>query len=179
MKKFEEVMSVSNEIENITAEEANFGSAKKGTFFVTNSTETKATNNNTAITHKAGGTSATNSKSWSMDWEAPNNGSGAITFYGSFLAANGDGNNSGDTYHSTTYTVNEATTNSTSNLPKDQDFTFNQVKKTILSDIKLSLYNINGKLVLETANYKTNIKDLKKGIYILKSDERSQKILLD
>ena len=39
-----------------------------------------------------------------MDWEAPNTGSGTITFYGAFIAGNGDGHNSGDTYHTATYT---------------------------------------------------------------------------
>ena len=95
----------------ITSEEANFGSAKKGTFFVTNSTETQPVNNNTAITHTAGGTSGSDSKSWSMNWEAPNTGTGDITFYGSFIAANGNGNNMGDTYHPATYTVNEGVVN--------------------------------------------------------------------
>jgi hypothetical protein len=91
----------------ITAEEANFGSSKTGTFFVTNSTETKLVNSNTAITHRSAGTSGANSKSWSMDWEAPSSGTGAITFYGAYIGANGNGNNSGDTYHSATLTFNE------------------------------------------------------------------------
>ena len=92
----------------ITSEEANFGSAKKGTFFITNNTETKLTNNNKAVTHKLGGTQGPGIKNWSMDWEAPNSGTGSITFFGSFIEGNMDQTNSGDIYHSTTLTVNEA-----------------------------------------------------------------------
>lgn len=163
----------------ITAEEANFGSNKAGTFFVTNNTETKAVNNNKAITHKAGGNSAANNKSWSMDWEAPSMGNGTITFYGAFLAANGDGNNSGDTYHTATYSVNEAAINSTINLSKEDDFIFNPLKKTIKSNTQVSIYDINGKIALKTTGYESNISNLNRGIYILRSNHRSQKIFLD
>jgi len=96
----------------ITSEEANFGSAKKGTFFITNNTETKLTNNNKAVTHKLGGTQGPGIKNWSMDWEAPNSGTGSITFFGSFIEGNMDQTNSGDIYHSTTLTVNETTPSS-------------------------------------------------------------------
>ena len=92
----------------ITSEEANFGSEKKGTFFITNNAETKLTNNNKAVTHKLGGTQGSGIKTWSMDWEAPNSGTGAITFFGAFMEGNMDQSNSGDIYHSTTLSVNEA-----------------------------------------------------------------------
>ena len=90
----------------ITAEK-NAGGTKTGTFFVTNSTQTKLVNSNTAITHKSTGTSGTNSKSWSMNWQAPTSGTGAITFHGAYIAANGNGQNTGDTYHSASSTFNE------------------------------------------------------------------------
>ena len=104
----------------ITSEEANFGSAKKGTFFITNNTETKLTNNNKAVTHKLGGTQGSGMKNWSMDWEAPNSGTGSITFFGAFIEGNMDQTNSGDIYHSTTLTVNESTPSSI------QDFVINK-----------------------------------------------------
>ncbi|MDG2059292.1 MAG: Reeler domain-containing protein, partial [Flavobacteriales bacterium] len=110
----------------ISAEEANFGSAKTGSFMVTNSSETQFVNNNEAITHTAGGTSGFNSKSWSMDWEAPNSGTGSITFYGAFLGTNGDGSNSGDTYHHATLTINEANIiNSENNISSENQIVFN------------------------------------------------------
>ena len=96
----------------ITSEEANFGSSKKGTFFITNNTETKLTNNNKAVTHKLGGIQGPGIKNWSMDWEAPNSGTGSITFFGAFMEGNMNQTNSGDIYHPTTLTVNESTTSS-------------------------------------------------------------------
>jgi hypothetical protein len=47
-----------------------------------------------------------------MDWEAPNSGTGSITFFGAFMEGNMDQTNSGDIYHSTTLTVNESTPSS-------------------------------------------------------------------
>lgn len=165
----------------ITAEEDNFGSAKTGTFIVTNSTETQPTNNNSAITHKASGTSASDSKSWSMDWQAPNTGTGAVTFYGSFMGTNGDGTNSGDTYHSATLTVNEGIANSITTISSKDQFIFNSITKTIecIDNSNVSIYNIQGKLVLFSNKKHTNLSNLKKGTYIIKSANKTQKVILN
>jgi hypothetical protein len=161
----------------ITAEK-NSGNTKTGSFLVTNSAEMKFVNNNTAITHKSGGTSGNDSRTWAMDWEAPNTGTGDVTFYGAFIAANGNGNNMGDTYHSTNLTVSEAIVNSVSNLSAQNDFTFNTVTKTIETIKTVSVYDINGKLVFSTNEKLTNISHLNKGIYILKSENKTQKIII-
>jgi hypothetical protein len=161
----------------ITAEK-NSGNTKTGSFLVTNSAEMKFVNNNTAITHKSGGTSGNDSRTWAMDWEAPNTGTGDVTFYGAFIAANGNGNNMGDTYHSTNLTVSEAIVNSVSNLSAQNDFTFNTVTKRIETIKTVSVYDINGKLVFSTNEKLTNISHLNKGIYILKSENKKHKIII-
>lgn len=161
----------------ITAEK-NSGNTKTGSFLVTNSAEMKFTNNNTAITHKSGGTPGSNSRSWSMDWEAPNTGTGNVTFYGAFIAANGNGNNMGDNYHSTNLTVSEAVVNSASDLSLENDFTFNTISNTIETINTVSVYDISGKLVLATNTATTTISHLKNGIYILKSESKTQKIII-
>jgi len=164
----------------ITAEEASLVAGSKiGTFFITNNSETKLTNNNEAVTHKLGGTQGGGMKSWNMDWEAPNTGAGAVTFWGAFIEGNMNGVNSGDIYHSATLTVNEAVINSVNNLSEQNDFTFNTAKKTIESNTIVSLHDPNGKLVLTTNKKITNISHLKKGIYILKSKNHTQKIILN
>ena len=162
----------------ITAER-NSGNAKTGSFLVTNNAEMKFTNNNTAITHKSGGTSGSNSRSWSMDWEAPNTGTGDITFYGAFIAANSNGNNMGDNYHSSNLTVSEAVINDVNDLTTQNDFTFNTVTKIIEMTNSVSIYDISGKLVFTTNNETTDISHLNKGIYILKSESKTQKIILN
>ena len=164
----------------ITAEEASLvGGSKIGTFFITNNSETKLTNNNEAVTHKLGGTQGIGMKSWDMDWEAPNTGAGAVTFWGAFIEGNMNGANSGDIYHSATLTVNEAVVNSVNNLSTQNDFTFNTITKKIETINTVSVYDISGKLVLVTNNKTTNISNLKNGIYILKSENKTQKIILN
>lgn len=56
--------------------------------------------------------SVSNSRSWSVDWTAPNAGSGAVTVGLAVLAANGNSQNSGDAHTSASYTINELVTNS-------------------------------------------------------------------
>ena len=163
----------------ITAEESNFGYAKKGTFFITNNSETKLTNNNKAVTHKLGGTQGLGIKSWSMDWEAPNTGTGSITFYGAFIEGNLNGANTGDTYHSVNITVSESVTNSANDLTEQNYFTFNTITKEIKTINTVSVYDKSGKIVLITKNKVTVISNLKNGVYILKSENKTQKIILN
>lgn len=167
----------------ITSEETNSGSAKTGTFFVTNNTETKLTNNNTAITHQAAGITGTNnSKTWSFDWQAPGfaSSTGSVTFYGAFIGANGDGQNTGDTYHSATLTVNETSNNTINNLTNQYDFFFNSKTKEIklLKNQCLKIYNMDGKEVLSINKHITSLSHLSSGIYIIKSEKSSEKIII-
>lgn len=93
----------------ITCEEGNFGSAKTGSFGITDATTTKFVNNNTAVTHKQGGTSGSGSKTWSMNWTAPQTGvSAGVVFYVSANAANNNGNNNGDEVYTTSRPFPEA-----------------------------------------------------------------------
>ena len=166
----------------ITSEEvSNFGSAKTGTFFITNNTETKLTNNNKAVTHKLGGTQGLGMKSWSMDWEAPVSGTGAVTFYGAFIEGNMNQMNTGDTYHPAAFTVDEAIISSTNNIPSRSSIIFNSINKTIklLNKAEISVYNIEGKLVLSSNNKFTSLAHLSNGIYILKAGNKTQKIILN
>jgi hypothetical protein len=83
---------------------------KKGTFTITNATQTQMVNANKAVTHSVGGTTPFGStKTWSFDWTAPEAGTGTITFYGAFNAANGNGSTTGDVIYVSETSVNENT----------------------------------------------------------------------
>ncbi|MCF8368481.1 MAG: T9SS type A sorting domain-containing protein [Bacteroidales bacterium] len=90
----------------LTAED--MSNNKTGSLIVTNPTEMQLANSNNSITHKSAGTTPSgNSKSWSFDWTAPSQGTGNVTFYGAFNAANGNGNNTGDIIYKSSLSVLE------------------------------------------------------------------------
>jgi len=163
----------------LTAENAMLG--KAGTFLITNSTETKfATGtNNTAVTHKTAGNSGNTTKSWSMDWTASTNTSGSTIFYAALLFANNNGNNNGDNTFTTSLSVNEEVVNGISDNTFKNYFTYNSMNKTIETTHAILVYDISGKLVLTTNEKVTSISHLKNGIYILKSENKTQKIILN
>ena len=162
----------------VTCEE-NTTNTKTGALFITNSTETQLVNNGNSVTHKAAGNSMT---TWSFDWEAPVAGTGDITFYGAFIEASYPlGNNQGDLFSSTTLSFSEATVNSTINLSEENDFTFNSITKTIeLPDnAELLVYNMEGKLVLSSNKKHISLSHLPNGIYLIKSANNSQRVLIN
>lgn len=59
------------------------------------------------ITHSSTGTSGSGTKTWSFQWTAPVAGTGDVTFYGAFMFANNNGNDSGDAVKTDNYTVTE------------------------------------------------------------------------
>lgn len=90
----------------LTAE--NSANAKRGTFIITNATETQLTNANKAVTHTTNGTNPSgNSRTWTMNWTAPAAGTGTITFYAAFNAANGNGASTGDVIYKSSTAVQE------------------------------------------------------------------------
>lgn len=61
----------------------------------------------TYITHTGGGTAGTNSNTWTFDWIAPSAGTGQVIFFGSFLVANSNNANVGDTVYYTSLEIPE------------------------------------------------------------------------
>jgi hypothetical protein len=166
----------------VTAEDNS--DAKTGTFIVTNSEENKLTNNDQAITHKSGGTTPNGDmKTWTFDWIAPAEGTGDVTFYGAFNAANGNGNTQGDVIYTSATTVEEHTVGvkEFSNL----DIEINAYPNPFTDYIKLSVnnnekdikriqfYNQAGSLVKSelgssnSGSWTIDANDLKSGIYFV------------
>lgn len=155
----------------LTSEDEN--GQKTGMFTVTNSAETKLTNNGHAVTHKGTGTSGQSNKTWSFDWTAPGfaTSTGFVKFSGSFLAANGDFTNSGDTYHFDTTSVFEEQTNSIFEI--NNDIKLNGNKIYFSNDIsKILIFDISGRLIKYKNNLNKNVIDLSEynsNFYIVKA----------
>ena len=168
----------------ITAE--NQQGDKKGIFLITNTSETKTTNNNTAVTHTASGVNGINNeKNWSFDWVAPGFAAsdGEVIFYSSLIAANGDGQNTGDTKHSASLTVQESTSN-TKFVNKRKYLIIAQNKIFVnKKDIhQINIYDISGKLILNKNKPKLNevisLDSYSKNIYLIKLIDKQGEILL-
>ncbi|OQX72244.1 MAG: hypothetical protein B6D61_14445 [Bacteroidetes bacterium 4484_249] len=135
--------------------------AKTGTFIITNSEETKLTNSNNAVTHQSDGTTPSgDSRSWSFDWTAPETGTGDVTFYAAFNAANGNGGTSGDVIYKTSYAVTEHTVSvdEISSLENMINIYPNPVTDRFYIDAKeiniteISIFNTSGGLVLQNTS---------------------------
>ncbi len=76
---------------------------------VANAVETKLVSGSgrTYVTHKSAGTSGSGTRTWTVNWTAPNPGSGDVTFYACFNAANNDGGRFGDKIYSCSLNVSQ------------------------------------------------------------------------
>ncbi len=90
----------------LTAEDD--GGNKVGSFASTDS-ETQLTNGSDAVTHTNSGISGTDSKSWSVEWTAPNANTGDVNFYGAFNVADNNNQPTGDQIHLDSTQVQEDT----------------------------------------------------------------------
>jgi len=155
------------------------GNSKSGKFLITDNS-TKLVNVGGAVSHKSSGTSGNTTKIWTMDWTPTIDISiGNTTFYASLMFANGNGNFTGDNVFTTSLSVNEVVVNGISDNTTQTPFTYNSITKTIETKHTILVYDISGKLVLTTKEKSTTISHLNKGIYILKSENKTQKIILN
>jgi len=166
------------------------GGQKAGDLVITNAAETKLVNNNDAVTHTSGGTSGSNSRTWSFDWTAPAEGSGPVTFYAAVNATNSNSGTSGDVVYLTQMAVEEVNTGIIES--GDPSATLypvpaNQYLNVDLSGfnnqmINISVYASNGSKLMERnimqneVSVQTNrlmVDNLEQGYYLMKiaSDE--------
>ncbi len=172
----------------ITCEEGNFGTAKTGSFGITDATTTKFVNNNTAVTHKQGGTSGSGSKTWSMNWTAPQTGvSAGVIFYVSAIAANNNGNNNGDEVYTTSRPFPEAPSSISethNNITAFVSPISNNVmiNSTEITSVKtLSVFDISGRLILSKEDISLptilDVNALDAGIYMLNINTRNRELI--
>jgi hypothetical protein len=155
---------------------------------ITNTTETQLKNvGHQYVTHKAAGNTGTGSKTWSFDWIAPTVGTGAVPFYASVNAANGNGNASGDQIYTDVYTVEEDITTGIQPNMNDVDFAVfpnpvegNSVQVSFnanaSSTSSIRIMSLNGTIVNEINHNATSngnqhaalsLENLAKGVYFV------------
>lgn len=170
----------------------NAAGTKLGTLVNTGS-QTKLVGTNKYVTHTLAGNSGSNTKSWTFNWTAPAAGTGSVTFYGSFMAANGNGSSSGDIVYKTSYTVAEAVASGVNEIQANTNaLTVINLKNALqisytaqsAASANVELYNLNGTLVSSSLYEQQNagnvelnfdVKDgLNTGIYIVKVQQGTQ-----
>lgn len=95
---------------------------------------------------------------WQLNWTAPVEGSGAVTFYAAALANNNNGNTAGDGVATTNFTISEFGVSSTNNANQDltsmlisPNLIVDQVNVSVFSkrsgDFDLNIITTSGQLV--------------------------------
>lgn len=170
----------------------NSAGTKLGTLINTGS-QTKLVGSSKYITHTQAGISGSNTKSWTFDWTAPAAGTGAVTFYGAFMAANNNGGTGGDIVYKTSYSVAEAVASGVNEIQSNTNaLTVINLKNALqisyyaqsLATANVELYNLNGSLIGSTSFEQQNagnvqlnfdLKDgVNTGIYVVKVQQGTQ-----
>ncbi len=163
---------------------------KTGTFAITNSTETKLTNGDAAVTHTGNGNTPTgDSKSWQFEWTAPEDISGNITFYAAFNAANGNGGTSGDVVYLSDITYGPDVTNITdpgheSKLYPNPSTGLVNIEMSGLENVShINIFNQSGQLIkqldLSNSFSQIDLSDQGKGVYFVQFDnEKMHKLII-
>lgn len=157
----------------ITAERISDNS-KIGTF-TADGTNNQLKNGGTHLTHTSTGNTK---KTWNFNWKSPTTNVGEVKFYVAALAANGNGNTSGDQ-------VVTATTGNFNvlGLAKENQLDFTVYPNPVSDDLNIQLptgtqntevavFDMSGKLIrnatISAQNTKINVSELSTGVYILK-----------
>ncbi|MES2140261.1 MAG: choice-of-anchor V domain-containing protein [Bacteroidota bacterium] len=153
----------------------------QGSLIVTNTSTTKLVGTGKYITHKSTGTSfPSGTATWSFNWTAPAQGSGALTFYGAFNSSNNNGSSSGDVISLSSLAVTEGpvgiadiynNSNQVIVYPNPvSDKLFITTSLTGSENMTVDIIDVAGKLVREIKSTDGSIdfNDITKGYYILK-----------
>jgi hypothetical protein len=146
-----------------------------GTPVITNSTQTKIVSTK-YVTHKTAGNTGTGTKTWSFDWIAPAAGTGTVDFYGALMAANNNGNTSGDQVYTDVYSVTESLETGLSTIANSENLlvypnpvTGNEFQMQLYTAASVRILDAQGKLVdhftLEAGVQRYDASKLPQGMY--------------
>ena len=163
-----------------------------GTLQLFDPTRTQLIVNGTSVTHTATGNVplADTGTIWFFNWIAPSEPVGNIGFYVAVNAANGNGQNTGDHIHLSSFMatpsvgVSENRENKPiSFYPNPTNGMINLTNNKSSEDQNVEIYNIGGQLVYESRliarqNSRIDLSQLEKGIYIIRTKEYSERLIV-
>jgi hypothetical protein len=161
---------------------------KVGTFTVINASETQITGNNTAVTHTSGGTAPSgDSKTWEVEWTAPEDIPGDVTFYAALNAANANGGTSGDVIYLTEKTYGPDVTG-IGDVVAESDFYPNPTTGIVNFNVAdgfggdVKIYNQAGQLIERfnaASNGQVDLTSQAKGLYFVQfNNGQMQKLIV-
>lgn len=118
---------------------------------------------NKYVTHTSSGTAGTNTKTWTVQWTAPAQGTGNVTFYGAFNFTNSNNNSSGDVIKTTSLEIAEDLTSSISEAdggkdgftlfpnPADENFMVSFFLYEFTS-VTSEIFDVNGRVIKKTVS---------------------------
>lgn len=156
-----------------------------GTFSsVTNETRTQL--DGTYATHTSRGTQGDGSKSWDLNWLAPESLSGDVTFYAVVNASNGDGSTRGDKMYKQNRSVTANVVDEPTSIQELDQFVeviqssnqFNILNANQM-DLQVELVDINGRILSKQSGNQSSIRLTTefKGIVILVVSHLDQKFV--
>lgn len=156
---------------------------KVGTFIITDDTRTKLTNAYT-VTHTAQGTTVTGlPNTWTMNWKAPESGTGPVTFYTAVNETNNDNSSNGDLIYVSSLTVDEfsvgiaeAEEQKCGQVFPNPASNYINIEVPLHSEIKI--IDNHGRIVIHqiafTKNMKIDVVGLQAGIYYAHINHNSE-----
>lgn len=143
----------------------NASGTKLGSFVTPLPAGTQFANPNTGmankyLTHTGSGTAGTDTKTWTVQWTAPAQGTGTVTFYGAFNFTNSNNNSSGDVIKTTSLDITENTSIGIDETVVHGGFDVfpNPANDIInvsfylyeMASVSAEIFDINGRLVKQT-----------------------------
>lgn len=157
-----------------------------GSFEATDPGTRLAPANNNYIGHNSGGTSGNDSKEWSVNWTAPAQGSGELTFYAVVNASNSNGSTSGDNIIKGSKTIQEQEGNDPTNTFDLAAITSViqtpngiQLNNPHTEQLSVSVFSAAGQLLSSsfTTNAQENIQIDSKGLVLVAISSGNQKVV--
>lgn len=172
----------------IVALDANDNNVGEWILALPDDTQTKSSSGREYVTHTRAGNERDN---WDIDWKAPAEDAGSVTFYVAFLDANGNGSSSGDALYTGNTSVDFDVASSTALIAEDRIQVYPNPATNFLtiesSSDKINsyqLFNVAGQLVREGAyNRNVEVGDLDNGLYVLRLETSKgivhQKVMIE